>query len=133
MIEELGEVAKALRNGDRFAAATEAADLQLSAETFIADLDLDGQELRALAIEKNDARGYYETPEPSIERRLAELFAKKGAELGREIDQDVKEIIYRMNGQVATGFLNIKEREAGQNGQNAGNGNNTDRHNKNLQ
>lgn len=59
MCEELGEVAKALRDGDTQHAKEEAADLQLSAETFIAILGGDGEEERLYAIEKNMKRDYY--------------------------------------------------------------------------
>ena len=59
MCEELGEVAKALREGDTQHAKEEAADLQLSAETFIAILKGNGEEERLYAIEKNMKRDYY--------------------------------------------------------------------------
>jgi len=85
MIEELGEIAKAAREGDLFSAGLEAADLQLSAETLIADLQLDGNELRALAIEKNEARGYYQE-ERSLERRMIDdVIAQIAQETGRRV------------------------------------------------
>ena len=59
MAEELGEIAKALREGDTQHAKEEAADLQLSAETFIAILHGNGEEERLYAIEKNMKRDYY--------------------------------------------------------------------------
>ena len=60
MMEELGEVARALREHDEVHAKEEAADLQLSCETFIAILGGEGEEERLFAIEKNRARGYYQ-------------------------------------------------------------------------
>jgi NTP pyrophosphatase (non-canonical NTP hydrolase) len=59
MAEELGEIAKSLREGDEQHAKEEAADLQLSCETFIAILGGNGEEERLFAIEKNRARNYY--------------------------------------------------------------------------
>lgn len=59
MTEELGEVAKAMREHDLSHAKEEAADLQLSCETFIAILGGNGEEERLYAIEKNMKRDYY--------------------------------------------------------------------------
>lgn len=59
MVEEMGEIAKSLRDGDTQHAKEEAADLQLSCETFIAILKGNGEEERLYAIEKNMKRDYY--------------------------------------------------------------------------
>lgn len=59
MVEEMGEIAKSLREGDTQHAKEEAADLQLSCVTFIAILGGNGEEERLYAIEKNRARNYY--------------------------------------------------------------------------
>ena len=59
MTEEMGEIAKALRNNDIVHAREEVADLQLSAETLMCILNGNGEEERARAIEKNRERGYY--------------------------------------------------------------------------
>lgn len=60
MVEEMGEIAKALRNGDIVHAREEIADLQMSAETLMCILQGNGGEERKLVIEKNRSRGYYD-------------------------------------------------------------------------
>lgn len=59
MTEEMGEIAKALRNGDIENAREEIADLQLSCETLMCILGGNGEEERDKAIQKNRERGYY--------------------------------------------------------------------------
>lgn len=59
MTEEMGEIAKALRNGDIENAREEIADLQMSAETLMAILKGDGEAERKKVFKKNYERGYY--------------------------------------------------------------------------
>ena len=59
LTEEMGEIAKAIRDGDTAHARWEVADLQLSCETLMCILGGNGEEERDRAIEKNRERGYY--------------------------------------------------------------------------